>query len=453
VLPALRPRRPLLAAVALLAVCVVVVAAVLFGLPGTSTVTGPEPVSAAQVVKKMLLALARTKTLQADSTDWLRIVTPSGGIKYVVMNHHVYWSADGSARFTLLDEPLRGPVRMRDRPDENDFAYDARRGVYYDYLRGWNPDIGIDGKYEHRFTVVKHYPLGPPDSPPTVALYDFSPTARAQEVANQATATTTTYMGRPVWVIAVSTRRVLGRWANEESLRRWAPPVSGDEIGLTTVDQATGLPVRFQVLVGGVLQFEYRWTDIKVDAPLPVDAFTLQRPKGAELVRVDAGYRRLPIDEIAARAPRTTLVPQWIPAGYVKVASAYAPAAFTSSWTTTNPANYGMDVVALRYARGFDNLTVTTRISGNPTMAMERDPVMDDTAWVDLVSKDVPLTRGWFVGASARVVIGPRVTTPHLWVAKDGLLLTVAGGASVKELTAIAESMQPYSSESDWDTD
>jgi hypothetical protein len=65
---------------------------------------------------------------------------------------------------------------------------------------------------------------------------------------------------------------------------------------------------------------------------------------------------------------------------------------------------------------------------------------------VDLVSRDVPLSRGWFGGATARVVIGPRATTPHLWVAKDCLLLTVAGSASVKELTAIAESMQPYSS-------
>jgi hypothetical protein len=442
----LRSRHPIVAAAAVLAVCALVAAAVLVGLPVTSHVTGPEPVSAAEVMQRMLHALSTAKTLQADSTDWLRGITPSGGIRYIVTHRRVYWSSDGSTRFVLLDKPEQRPVRLRDRPDENDFAHDAAHGVYYDYLRGWDPDVRTDGAYIHRFTVVRQYPLGPPDAPSSVTGYDFSATARAQEAAHAATVTTTTYEGRPAWVVSISTRKLMGRLANAESLKRWAPPVSGDEIGLTTVDQQTGLPVRFQVIVGGVLQFEYRWSDIRIDEPLPPAAFTVHRPRGAKLIRIDAGYRRLPVPEISALSPRTAMVPEWIPGGYVKAASALASTAYTSTWTTTNPASYGKDVVALKYVRGFDNLTVTTRIAGNPAMARRTDPVMDDTVWVDLVGKDVTLTKGWFAGATARVVSGPRVTTPHLWVVKEDLMLTVAGGATAEELITVAESMRPYAS-------
>ncbi len=35
-------------------------------------------------------------------------------------------------------------------------------------------------------------------------------------------------------------------------------------------------------------------------------------------------------------------------------------------------------------------------------------------------------------------------STPHLWAVKDGVLLTIAGGANGEELLAIAESLQVY---------
>ena len=35
-------------------------------------------------------------------------------------------------------------------------------------------------------------------------------------------------------------------------------------------------------------------------------------------------------------------------------------------------------------------------------------------------------------------------STPHLWAVKDGVLLTIAGGATAEELLAIAESLQVY---------
>jgi hypothetical protein len=33
---------------------------------------------------------------------------------------------------------------------------------------------------------------------------------------------------------------------------------------------------------------------------------------------------------------------------------------------------------------------------------------------------------------------------PHLWAVKDGVLLTIAGGATAEELLAIAESLRVY---------
>ncbi len=36
------------------------------------------------------------------------------------------------------------------------------------------------------------------------------------------------------------------------------------------------------------------------------------------------------------------------------------------------------------------------------------------------------------------------ITTPHLYAVKNDVLLTVARGATTKELIAIAESLRPY---------
>ena len=57
---------------------------------------------------------------------------------------------------------------------------------------------------------------------------------------------------------------------------------------------------------------------------------------------------------------------------------------------------------------------------------------------------EAPITSGAFAGATASIVLATSSSTPHLWAVKDGVLLTVAGGANARELLEIADSMQPY---------
>ena len=146
---------------------------------------------------------------------------------------------------------------------------------------------------------------------------------------------------------------------------------------------------------------------MRVDEPLPDTAFTFAPPKGAKVVRSDAGFRRLPLARIGSSAGHVTLLPTWLPAGYVQRWTAAAARS-----TTANGVTEGRDVVALQYVRGFDALTVTTRTVADPQTAATIDPVEPDTSWADIVSRDVRLTAGAFAGVTARVVVASYIDHP-----------------------------------------
>ena len=150
---------------------------------------------------------------------------------------------------------------------------------------------------------------------------------------------------------------------------RRRPGLSDDETYSITIDQQTCLPARVQMLSVGVLQLDYSLHNVRVDEPLPDTAFTFAPPKGAKVVRSDAGFRRLPLARIGSTAGHVTLLPTWLPAGYVQ---SWTAAAARS--TTANGVTEGRDVVALQYVRGFDALTVTTRTVADPQAAATIDP-------------------------------------------------------------------------------
>lgn len=420
----LRPRHLVLVAASALAVAAVVAVVLLGGLPGVSRITGPEPVSAAQVIHKMLVALSTGETLQAVSIEKSLIGVSSDGEKrYSVGRGVIALRSDGSYRYTQTGVETPRMPKTDERIDAEDIAYDAERGVLRHYMRGWYPQLGQHGKYLDRFEVTTDYPLGPPDAWPPVRGFDFSAVARAEQAVDAATVTAVSYEGRPAWVISISTRDTVDRW------------LAQDEVSLTTVDQQTCLPVRFQVLEDGVLVGEYRWVDVRVDEPLPDSLFAFPPPKGAEVVRRDGGFRRTEPTGIGSEAG--VMVPGWLPAGYKLSAAEAARRATTANGVTT-----GSDVVALQYTRAFDTLRVTTRTVDDPRGAAEYDPVEQSEYWVGIVGRDVRLSRGAFAGATARLVLGPHISSPHLWVVKDRVMLTVAGSATAKELVAVAESVR-----------
>jgi hypothetical protein len=423
--------RPILATAAALAVVAAVAAAVLIGLPGVTRISGPQPVSAAQVIRKALHALSAVTTVQADFTEKSNAAElPGGVVQYALAHSRLFMRSDGSYRITLTDKPQTSkPVQMRDRADASDTAYDAARGVLREYSRGWDWEEGPRGSYVDRFEVTTGYPLGPPDSGANL-LADLGEGARVMRAGGMATLETTSWDGRPVWVISGSRR------AGSD------PRFTGDETYSITVDQQTYLPVRFQMRENGVLQFEYNFRNMRVDEPLPDRTFTFAAPDGAKVVRRDGGFRRLPLARIGSKAGYVTLLPAWLPDGYVQK---WAAAAAKS--TTDNGVTKGQHVVAVQYIRGFNALTVTTRTVADPLGAATTDPVEGDTTWANTVSRDVRLDAGAFAGVTARVVVAPYITMPHLYAVKDGILLTVAGPATANELIAVAESLQLYQPE------
>ena len=417
-------RHPVLATAAAVGVAAAVAAVVLIGVPGVSRMSGPQPVSAAQVIQKALHALSTGKTMQADATvKEGAAILPGGVPEYRVTHSRVLLRSDGSYRQTQTDKPQTSrPVQMRDRADAADTAYDAASGVFRDYSRGWDWDAGGS---VNRVDVTTGYPLGPPDRWAN-EQFDISATARALQADGAARLETASYDGRPAWVVSGSKRAA-------------ASGLSDDETYAITIDQQTCLPTRVQMLADGVVQFEYSLHNVRVDEPLPDTAFTFAPPKGAKVVRSDAGFRRVPLARIGSTAGYVTLLPAWLPEGYVQRWTAVA-----ATSTTANGVTEGRDVVALQYVRGFDALTVTTRTVADPQSAATVDPIEPDTYWADLVNRDVRLTAGAFAGVTARVVVASYTTIPHLYAVKNGVLLTVAGGATADELIAIAESLRPY---------
>jgi hypothetical protein len=409
------------------------------GGPQVSRIGGPQPASARQVIEQMLRAFASGRTLQADTVDrtWA-YRTFDGRDVYTSRHGRVLLRSDGSLRWTQTDRPQASrPEWQRDRYDAEVFAYDAEHAVYRDYLRGWDVDAR-PGAYVDRVVVTTGYPVGPPDVQ-VPFTYDFSGVPRAMQAGTKAMLATTTYEGRPAWIISIPDSAVIGRKSDAVAVA--ALGRSGDTVSVATVDRQTCLPMRFQWLVGGVVLLESRWTNVRVNVPLPDSAFRFAPPKGAEVVRRNDGFRRVPLSAIASTTGRDVLLPAWLPAGYARRWVAIAARS-----TSANGATEGRDVVAVHYTRGFDGLTVTTRTVADPEGAARYDPVEEEDLlwWADLLCKSVRLAKGSFAGATAQVVLGPVINTPHLWVVKDGVMLTLAGSASVRELVAVAESVQPY---------
>ena len=203
------------------------------------------------------------------------------------------------------------------------------------------------------------------------------------------------------------------------------------------MDARTWLPVRFQELDAGTLVAELRISDVHVNEPLPRDAFTLRSPKGLGVSYRDEGFRRINLAEASTVAAITPLVPTFLPSGYKPAYAAVAASALTANHLVR-----ARDVFELQYTHGFDALTVSTRRIADPYYSATEDPVDSDQTWSKLVRVEAPITSGAFAGATASIVLATTSSTPHLWAVKDGVLLTIAGGANARELLEIADKMQ-----------
>jgi negative regulator of sigma E activity len=360
--------RGLALGLAALATAVLIAGVLLVGLPGGG---GPEPVSASEVLRQALRALSSGRALAAEVTLRVRVTDMwTTQVHHDVDHDRILLRADGSYRLSR-----RGPSQVGRSPTGGSYppaevVFEARRGV----LSTYSPGQGLIER--------SGYPPGPPDRwAGLVTQCDFSATGRALQVAGAARLRTGVYEGRPAWVVTCS-------------------PVSGpshpaitDEWPLyeITIDQATSFPVCFRTLQDGLVQAEVRYRSLRVDAPLPDRAFELKAPAGAPVTRIQDGFRRAAVAQIARLPGYTTLVPASVPRGYSLTQAAAAPHA-----VTVNRLVKGRKVVALQYARGFDSLTVTTRAVADPSFAAQYDPFEPGQSWAEVVAWPATIPAGAF---------------------------------------------------------
>ena len=411
--------RRLRIAIAAAALAAAAAAAVLSGLPRSP---GPEAVSADAVLERALSAVSSGRTWQADAVmkaaDWNRSLA---GHHYDVTRYHIVQSAGGSYLLTQLGPTRRlGSGAATSRRVTDAVAYDAATGI----IRRLRPGRGL--------SVVRDAALGPPDRwPSPLTGVDFGASLRALKAAGTLKLEKSEIDDRQAWTVTCTkgTPAVFPSGSN----RKVDWPVYK-----VTVDARTWLPVRFQEMQAGVLTAELRIRDVRVNEPLPAGTFVLRAPRGLRVSHADGGFRRVKLENAGAFAATTPLVPGFVPSGYKLTGVAVADRALTANHLVR-----GKHVFVLQYSHGFDALTVSTRRIADPYYSPTEDPVDSyDPNWSQLVRTEAPITSGAFAGVTAHIVLATTSSTPHLWAVKDGILVTIAGGASARELLEMADSLQ-----------
>ncbi|HET7137403.1 MAG TPA: hypothetical protein VFI04_03540 [Gaiellaceae bacterium] len=391
---------PLAAAATAAAVAVALIA---IGIPRTHktpSIAGPQPASAALVKSHLREALTAMRNLSGMlvATEASRGTTER-------------W------RFVL---DVAGDVRLEGPGDGEVVTYDSSTGV----ARSIQHSASMGGSalfYAERTGVAPGPPdLGPPSwlIPERLGAY-----VRAALASRDPGVREVTYEGRAAWRLDVHTVP-----------NAVAPELSGDELQVT-VDRRTGMPVLVVEQKQGKVLRTLRLGQLAVDTAPAAGAFRAQFPAGAEVMRSDDGFQRVPLARAAGVAGYRPLVPDRVPAGYELAEVAVARESAPTGKEGGNPRSQG--VVSLSYRRGLDQFLVTTRLRGNGTWS---DPLASGEGFVDHPDR-VDLPAGALAGADAELVLSPRAL-PHLWALTDDLVVTVGGDLSRSELTRVAGSLR-----------
>jgi hypothetical protein len=313
-----------------------------------------------------------------------------------------------------------GDVRLVDLSAGTVSAYDARRGVE----RAITTSASIGGG---RFYALRRgLAPGPPDPRPTDSLFasqldaQLGAVTRALAAGGDAHVREVKFRGRPAWRLDVAV-----------TPNTIEPDV--DHLSVT-VDRESGFPLHVLAALDGQLRSELRLDRLKLNAPLGADAFSIPFPPGAEILRTNAGFRHVDLEQAASVVGYQPLAPATVPDGFrLRTVAAAARAAATGPGQS-NPKSRG--IVSLCYRRGLEQFVVTTRLRDEGRW---RDPFAVEG--VPLRRDRVRLSGGALEGATAEVVVDPRAT-PHLWVVGKRLVVTIAGDLSRADLVAVAESLR-----------
>jgi outer membrane lipoprotein-sorting protein len=372
-----RPRR--VWALAAAAVLVVIAATLALALPRESDVA-----SAAEVREAIRDGLASAKSLSG-----------------VFVNRE----AGGENRWSFL-VTRSGSFRIDSRKHGTHLVYDAGRNVEY-YSDGPN--------------FVRRLGLAPgaPDSDAAewVLQRGLGSVVAVYAAAGDPEVAETEHAGRSAWLLHTGT-------GNEGDLRR------------LTVDQETGIPVRDTLFHKGRLVSEWRIESLRVNDG-SAGQFTIEPVRKQEVVQYDMGFRRVDLEDVEAAVGYEPLVPRSLPNGFelneVAVAEKSRP---TGDEQRQNPES--REVVSLAYRSGFDEIVITTRLTG-ADRARWGDPLLGSSL-TTRKGETVTLDDGALEGERGELLIDPN-SVPHIWVVTDDLVVTIAGNLDRDELLEIAESL------------
>lgn len=408
-----RPRWPMRLGIAASVAAVAVAAySIVTFVPGTvpdriADRLGPQVASAAEVTEQVRRAVAETRTLRGML---VLIEREAAGGNPREMRYEFTATASGDYRLSGENTMPDGTVIAEE------IAYDAAAGME---LR--HTDDGVFPMWTERTGLAP----GAPDenAGDWVLQRRLGALVQALVAAEDGDVTASTYDGRDVWALdtAVSPNLIAA--------------LSADRIEVT-VDRETGLPLRVVETRGGELVREMRLESLEANVELPADTFTLDVPATVEVGLIDAGFRRVAIEDAYEIVGYTPLTPGWLPDGYELDIVAVATEAQPTGVEGMNPPSHG--VVSLLYRRGFERIVVTTRRAGTAPDAWS-DPLASGEGYRD-EPETFALSGGGLEGAPAELLVGAHAL-PHVWARGAEFVLTVAGDASAEELVRIAESL------------
>ena len=417
--------RPRLVAAALAAAAVGVwIAVALIGLPAgheRGILSGPPP-AVAQVIENVRLRLDSVRSLRAVFT-YQRAGEP-------VYRARLVAASDGRTRTTSIARPdgswslPAGGATLATTPGLHVEVTSMPDGTR---TEAWSSDGGS--------TVTRTTDLAP--GPPDALGTGLFPSKYAGEVSTLAIAgskvTRSTYQGRPVVVVTASVRPTTGAASGASS----APRV--DRVSMT-IDRGTWLPVRVVRSYKGALVEAWGFRDVQLDPPLTAADFAVQLPSSTHVITgQEQGFRRLTLREAGAALKGRLYVPETLPEGFeLALAAVGAPEA-----TPPESGQSDSSVASLVYRRGFRSIVVTSRPARGSRSGTTVDPFPGASTHGKRGAADIVLGSGGLTGARAAISTRP-LALPHLWLVQDGLLVTVAGDVTRRELVTIAESLDTY---------
>jgi hypothetical protein len=391
----------------------VVVAVLLFGVPGVQT-TAPGEASAAEVLAIMDRSGQTPMTVTADLVS--TYYGQEGGAATLTLRRHVVADTLGDWMRTLTadDDP---------EPAVEGTLFDARRLQSGE----WRAPMDWDGVSEVPGVLYAHVPA----SHGILAHYNELTTVslvRALLVGSDATAHSVTYLGRDAWRLQLDV---------PETGHELRHP---DRIELT-IDAATGYPLETVDWRGDTKDAEQKVVSITVEpgtvqeksAEFEAAQHAIVNPYDDPMTRQadDFGCRHAPLGRFVDLIGRPAIVAGWTPDGFsLADATAKTGVGYSNDPETSVVYRGGL------WAFAVDSFKAEE-------VGVDGDPMQ----WSDLAAEEtVKLRRGLFRGCEAHIVMNARArySASHLWVRdeKTGIVVAVLGDLSRDEFVAVAESLQ-----------